>query len=157
MARRPVHQNPNQQLSHSQSLTRRPRHWGLFFFTRVEAEKLSTADRQRSLGYKPRNPVLREVWTSGIQCQNRRCVTPFAIGNIRYSKRLQPPSYGASGYYVCVVTPFAIHLYIVNERHFRLLHVRNKVTLVQSPRTTGLCPLLWYRHTWSSAVTLFGI
>lgn len=99
-----------------------------FFPTRVEAEKLSTADRQRSLGYKPRNPVLREVWASGVQCQNRRCVTPFAIGNIRYSKRPKPPSDAVSDTYVCVVTPFAIHLYIVNERHFPLLHVRNKVT-----------------------------
>lgn len=125
MARRPVHQNPHPQLSHSSTS---PVTGASSFFTRVEAEKLSTADRQRDLGYKPRNPVLREVWTSGVQCQNRRCVTPFAIGNIRYSKRLKPPSDGVSEYYVCVVTPFAIHLYIVNERHFRLLHVRNKVT-----------------------------
>ena len=101
---------------------------GPSFFTRVKAENHVITDRQRDLGCKPRNPVLREVWASGVQCHNRRCVTPFAIGNIRYSKRPKPPSDGVSDTYVCVVTPFAIHLYIVRRRHFRLLHVRNKVT-----------------------------
>ena len=39
---------------------------GPFFPTRVKAENHVITDRQRNLGCKPRNHVLREVWARGV-------------------------------------------------------------------------------------------